>query len=58
MNWVQVDVPYLFKVNDTLPFEQLVEKHQQVIHACNTCITSNHVAMNSPQVGIGTYTKY
>jgi len=47
MNRVQVDVPYLFKVNDTLPFEQPVEKHQQVIHACNICITSNHVAMNS-----------
>jgi hypothetical protein len=39
MNWIQVDVPYLFKVNDTLPFEQLVDKHQQVIHAYNTCIT-------------------
>jgi hypothetical protein len=55
MNRIQGDVPYLFKVNDTLPFEQPIEKYQQVVHACNTCITSNHVAMNSPQVGTGTY---
>jgi hypothetical protein len=39
MNRVQVDVPYLFKLNVILPFEQLVDKHQQVNHAYNTCIT-------------------